>query len=145
MKIIFITVFLLFLAAHASANSFKLTCTTSIRHVCLTESGCKSIKDNQPSTYTIYFKNAKDISISHFIGGNKMTSWNAKNIGEKGGKYIFSESGVGALLSITDDLKIFSYIETSGITQYNLSKGQNMKVSEEIGGQIRTGNCLVNP
>jgi hypothetical protein len=127
------------------AESFRLTCITSIRHACFVESGCKSIKDKEPSTYTIDYKSNSKISMSHFIGSTQMSSWNAVNIGGNSDKYILAEQGMSPVLTLTNDLKRFSYIGDDGISQYNSNLNLNKKPDEDMGGQIRTGTCIRNP
>ena len=127
------------------AESFRLTCITSIRHACFVESGCKSIKDKEPSTYTIDYKSNSKISMSHFIGSIQMSSWGAVNIGGNTDKYIFVEQGMSPVLTLTNDLKRFSYIGDDGISQYNSNLNLNKKPDEDMGGQIRTGTCIRNP
>ena len=141
----FLLALLLCASASTWAESFKLTCITSIRHACFVESGCKSIKDKEPSTYSIDFKSNSKISLSHFIGSTQMSSWNAVNIGGNTDKYIFTEQGMSLVLNLTNDLKRFSYIGDDGIAQYNSNLSLNKKPVEDMGGQIRTGTCIRNP
>ena len=134
--------FLVLVADHAWAINFKLTCITSVRHTCFVESGCKSIKDKEPSTYTVDFKSNSKISMSHFIGSTQMSSWDAVNIGGNSDKYIFAEKGMSPIFTLSNDHKKFSYVGDDGIAQYNLNLSLNKKPNEDIGGQIRTGSCI---